>query len=101
MADLNGSKIYEKLETIENKVDQLLIWRAEHNKQHEMLERDIACNRAALFENPGVLDKLNSLWENRSSAKIWHNFWMEILKYLIVAGVVSFVTWMLVLYKGQ
>jgi len=99
MTELNGKKIYEKLDSIDDKVGQLLIWKAEHVKQHEMLERDVADNRSVLFENPGVISKLNTLWNGRSSSSEWHKFWLEILKYLIVASIVAVVTWLLVLYK--
>jgi len=41
MAELNGEKIFEILNTIDSKVDQLLIWKAEHVKAHEFVERDV------------------------------------------------------------
>jgi len=99
MADLNSDKIYEKLDIIDNKVDQLLIWKAEHTKQHEMLERDVADNRSVLFENPGVIDKLNYLYNDANKHRVFSNFWLDILKYIIIAGTVAVVTWLLVLYK--
>ena len=99
MAELNGSKIYEKLDAIDGKVDQLLIWRAEHTKQHEMLERDVADNRSVLFDNPGIIGKVNQLYNSRNRDKAWSCFWVDILKFLVATATVAIVTWLLVIYK--
>lgn len=99
MAELNGNKIYEKLDLIDSKVDRLLIWKAEHVKAHELVERDVADNRAALFENPGLISKVYTLWNCKSNITKWRKFWLEILKYLVVAGIVGIVTWLLLFYK--
>jgi len=99
MAELNGSKIYEKLDAIDGKVDQLLIWRAEHTKQHEMLERDVADNRSVLFDTPGIIGKVNQLYNSRNRDKAWSGFWVDVLKFLVATATVAIVTWLLVIYK--
>ena len=99
MADLNGEKIYQKLDAIEAKVDQLLLWKAEHTKEHEMLQRDVADNRAVLFENPGVVSKINTLSDIVNRQRTFSKFWADILKYAIIAFIVSIATWLLMLYK--
>ncbi len=96
---IDNDKVYEKLDSIDGKVDQLLIWKAEHIATHELLERDTADNRAALFGNPGVVSKVNTLWSCKSNLTERRKFWLEILKYLIVAGIVAVITWLLMLYK--
>lgn len=101
MAELNGKKIYDQLNVIDSKLDELLIWKAEHITAHTLVERDVADNRAALFENPGVISKINTLWNCKSNITARKKFWLEILKYLIVAGIVTVVTWLLLLYKGS
>ena len=101
MAELNGKKIYEKLDIIDGKVDEILLWKAAHITAHGLIERDVADNRAVLFENPGVISKLNTLWNCKSNVTEWKRFWLEIFKYLIVAGVVAVVTWLLLLYKSD
>lgn len=101
MAELNGDKIYEKLDIIDGKVDKLLIWKAGHVKAHELVERDIADNRAVLFDNPGLISRVDTLWNCKSGTAKWREFWLGVLRYLVVAGVVAVVTWMLLLYKGS
>lgn len=101
MAELNGERIYEKLDLIDSKVDKLLIWKAGHVKAHELIERDVADNRATLFENPGLISKVDTLWNYKSDTTKWRKFWLEILKYLVVASIVGIVTWLLLLYKGS
>jgi len=94
----------EEIQTIvtstDGKVDQLLIWKAEHTKEHTLVERDVADNRAVLFENPGVISKVNTLWNCKHDITEWREFWLGTLRYLIVAVVVAVVGWLLLLYKG-
>ena len=100
MPELNAETIYNKLDAIDSKVDKLLIWKAEHVQSHELIERDVADSRAALFENPGVVSKVNTLWNSEKHSTKWHVFWMEVLKFLVIALAVGVVTWLLILYKG-
>jgi len=99
MAELNGKKIYEKLDTIEDKINTILLWQGTHEKSHEFLERDIADNRAAIFKNPGLISKVNTLLNGKSTVTERRRFWLEILKYLIITGIVAVATWLLLLYK--
>jgi len=101
MAELNGEKVYQKLDLIDGKVDELLIWKATHVQAHEALERDVADHRSVLFENPGVIEKLNTLWNCKSSLSEYRRFWLDILKYVIITIVVATITWLLMIYRGS
>lgn len=92
-------EIRDTVKAIDGKVNQLLIWKAEHTKAHELIERDVAETRDILFENPGLVSKVDRLWNCKSSITERRKFWLEVLKYLIVAGIVAIVTWLLLLYK--
>ncbi|KKN28923.1 hypothetical protein LCGC14_0849210 [marine sediment metagenome] len=93
-------EIQEIVTATDGKVDQLLIWKASHTKEHELIERDVADSRAVLFENPGVVSKVNTLWNCNKDVTKWKDFWMSVLRYLIVAVIVAVVCWLLLLYKG-
>ena len=99
MAEIGSEKIYGKLDVIDSKVDKLLFWKGEHIESHKLIERDVADSRAVLFENPGVVSKINALWNCKSATSERRRFWIEILRYLIVAGIVAVITWLLLLYK--
>ena len=92
-------QILTKLDAIDGKVDQLLIWKAEHTKQHEMLERDVADNRAVLFENPGLITKVSQLYQGSSQSKVMKGFWLDVLKFVVATALVAVITWLLVVYK--
>ena len=99
MSELDGNRIYDKLETIDSKVDELLTWKTQHVASHVLIERDVGENRKALFSNPGIVSKVTALWNCKSDITNARKFWFEILKYLIVATIVGVVAWLLVLYK--
>ncbi len=99
--ELNGERIYKSLGEISKKLDQLLIWKAEHTTAHALIERDVADSRNTLFGNPGIVTKVASLWDSQTKGTKWKDFWIGILKVLIVATIVAVVTWLLVHYKGS
>lgn len=101
MAELNGKRIYDILETIDSKVDTLLMWRGEHIESHKLLERDVSDNRAILFENPGLIQKVNTLLNCKTHITQWQKFWIEILKYIIIASIVSIISWLMIFYKAN
>ncbi|KKM48095.1 hypothetical protein LCGC14_1558020 [marine sediment metagenome] len=92
---IDSDKVYEKLDSIDSKVDKLLIWKAAHVTAHESIERDVSDNRAALFENPGVISNMSYLLNCKKTLTRWQEFWMNVLRYLIVAAVVAVVIWLL------
>ncbi len=100
MAEINAEDVYKKLDIIDVKVGQVLIWKAKHETAHELLERDIGDSRAAIFENPGLISKVSTLWNCKKDTTKWKEFWFGILRYLVVAVIVGVVAWLLVLYKG-
>jgi len=79
--------IYSKLEVVDDKVDKLLIWKAEHSKEHETVGRDIEEVRTILFENPGLKSQVERLWNCKKDVTNQRtkrrNFWMWILRLLI------------------
>ena len=99
MADLD--QIYAKLEDIDGKVDELLIWKAAHITQHKTISRDIDDVRETLYENPGLKARVQTLWNGRKHTATWQDFWLFILRYLIAAAIVGITIWFLSIYKGS
>ena len=97
----DNKEICSKLDTLNSKMDTLLTWKVKHITSHELIERDVADNRAALFENPGVISKVQTLWNCKKQITRWREFWMTVLQYLIIAGIVGVIGWVLLHYKGS
>lgn len=98
MSDLG--QIYSKLETIDSKVDELLQWKAGHDKGHETIDRDITEVRDVLFENPGLKSRVERLWNCKNSISRWGDFWTYILKVIIAVSVLGVIGWLLGLYRS-
>jgi len=97
------SDVINKLEIIENKIDELLFWKVKHTESHELIERDVADNRKILFGDAGeqgIVAKITLLWNGRDRNKDIKNFLLSILRNVISVGILSIIAWLLILYKG-
>lgn len=101
MAEIDGEKIYEKLDAIDSKVDALLLWKVEHVESHKLVERDLQDMRTIIFDDPNLKSKVERLWNCKKNITRWREFWLWILRYLILTGIIGLVTWLLMLYKRQ
>jgi len=97
MADLD--QIFAKLETVDGKVDELLIWRAVHGKEHEVIKRDLIDVRKTLYDdNPGLKFKVERLWNGTTITQGWKEFWLYVVKIIIATGAIVVIGRLLMLF---
>ena len=92
--------VIKKLELIDEKLDDLLEWKAVHTIQHEAIGRDINEVRVEIFGNPGsgnpgLKSKVQTLEFCKEEVKGFKNFWAYILQAVIISGILSVVFWLL------
>lgn len=90
------------LKSNSDKLDELLIWRAGLDVRCDAHREQTAEVRTVLFEdnpNPGLVKQVNSLLNCKKSASRWRDFWMYVLKVAVAAGVITFASWVLSVYK--
>lgn len=93
------SEVLDKLNTMDTKLDELLLWKAAHEESHKTIDRDITEVRDTLFENPGLKSQVQTLMNCKQGISRWTNFWMGVLKVVIAAIIVMVLTWFMVLYQ--
>ena len=97
MMDLE--QIYNLMQIIDSKVDSLLQWKAgmiEMCKSHQ--EKTKVLNDT-VFENPGIKEKVDQLWNSEKQLLNRRAYWLSIVKTIIAALIIMFVCWVLILYK--
>ncbi len=97
LADLE--QICNKLDVIDSKVDTLLLWKAEHREEHKSISRDVSENRKTLFSNPGVVARVNDLWNTKLRSSKWTNYWLAILTTITTASIIGVSIWLLMIFK--
>lgn len=96
---MNG-EILSKLNEMNSKLDELLQWKAAHQEGHKSIDRDIGEVRDTLFENPGGLkSQVQTLVNCKRNISRWRNFWMDVLRLIVVAVIIAVLGWFLFLYK--
>ena len=95
------SEVLEKLDTMDGKLDELLIWKAGHDEKHESIARDITEVREVLFDNPGLKTKVEGLMHNKNNIGRTRDFWMYVLKVIIAAAIIAIIAWLLKFYKND
>jgi len=98
------TEIYEKLETIDGKVDNVRLWQATHTEKHNTIDRDITEFRDTLYHNPeGLVAKVNKLLNCKNYFKNGREFWMNIaagiIKVVAAGCILSVIGWLLFIYK--
>jgi len=95
-------QINTKLDTIDEKCNEFLTWRAAHDQQHKSMNRDVSDIRKCLFgDNPGLVSRVQTLWECKGSIATWRNFLFGILRIVVAAVIIMYITWQLVIYKQK
>lgn len=99
------SQILQSLKEIDGKVDKLLLWKAGHDKEHETIARDINDFRGDLYGNPdpetGIKYQVQRLINCKNKITEWKQFWMAVLRALLVIFFASFCAWLLMLYRSH
>jgi len=96
------TEIIKKLDEANGKLDQMLQWRAgleERCKAHNQRTEEI---RKILFDNPnGLIARVNRLNNYKRSLSRWRDFWMYILKTVIVAFIIALAAWLFTVYRDS
>ena len=104
---MNGESnqtILSKLDDMDGKLDTLVLWKAAHSKEHETVNRDIIELRTDVYggdNSDGIKTHVQSLMNCKNNINKSKEFWYGILKLLIVAAVISLVTFLCQMYKGN
>ena len=93
------SEVLDKLNEMDPKLDELLMWKAAHEEGHKTIDRDITEIRDTLFENPGLKSQMQTLMNCKQGISRWRDFWMGVLKVVIAAIIIMTFTWLMVLYQ--
>lgn len=96
---MDEKQVFEKLNGMDNKLDNLLQWKAVHQESHKIINRDLTEVRDTLFENPGLKAQVQTLVNSSHHLFRWRNFWMGVLKLVTVAALVAVLMWFMVLYQ--
>jgi len=97
---MDEAQIFEKLNGMDSKLDKLLQWKAAHQESHKLIDRDIVEVRNTLFENPdGLKLQVQTLMNSRYDTFHWRDFWMDALKIVVAAVIITVLGWFLFLYK--
>lgn len=98
------NEVYKTVKKIDDKVDQVLQWKAAHIERHGSVERDIEEVRNVLFDENGVVNRVQSLRGCKASiedkAKAKRQFILGVLSKVLAVGIVALVTWLLVRFGG-
>ena len=93
------NEVLEKLNKMDSKLDDLLLWKAAHKESHKIIDRDIGEVRDTLFENPGLKSQVQTLMNCKRNVSRWRDFWMGVLKLVVATAIIATLTWFLFLYK--
>ena len=92
-------QIYEKLESVDGKVDTLLVWKAridERCKAHRQQTDEL---RETVFENPGLKSKVERLWNCKKAMTRQKEFWLGVLRTVLSYGIIGIAVWLLFIFK--
>ena len=95
----NLEQIFEKVEAIDGKTDELLVWQAavdERCKAHRQQTDEL---RETMFSNPGVKSKVERLWNGNKETTKQREFWLGVLRNILSYGAVALGAWLLFIYK--
>ena len=95
-----SDQMLEKLNEMDTKLDEILQWKAAHQESHKSIDRDITEVRDTLFDNPGGLkSQVQTLVNCKRDMSRWRNFWMDVLKFVVVFTIIGMLGWFLFLYR--
>lgn len=100
-------EVYNVVKTIDDKVDQILQWKAAHIERHESVERDVNEVRDSLYgtdRKNGLLSRVQGLQGCKETikdkARDRRQFVLGVLSKVLAVGIVALVTWLLVKFGG-
>jgi len=91
--------ILDKLNDMDSKLDELLLWKAVHKTEHKIINRDVTEIRETLFDNPGLKSQVQTLMNSKRHISKWRDFWMGVLRTVIAAAIVAVLMWLMLIYK--
>jgi len=91
--------VIEKLEVMDDKLDELLTFKAVHKEEHKVIHRDVTEIRETLFENPGLKSQVQTLMNGRRDISKGKEFWMGVLKTVVAAIIIAVIIWLMLIYK--
>lgn len=94
-----SEQVLEKLDKMDEKLDELVKWKAVHQESHKTIDRDVTEVREVLFENPDLKSQVQTLMNCKRGISRWRDFWMGVLKTVVAVAIIAILTWFLFLYK--
>jgi len=91
--------ILDKLNDMDSKLDELLLWKAVHKAEHKVINRDVTEVREVLFANPGIKSQVQTLMNSKKHISKWKEFWMVLLRTVVAAAIVAVLMWLMLIYK--
>jgi len=98
MADFE--QVVTKLDIINDKVDELLQWKAAMDERCFAHRQQTDELRNVVFSNPGLKSKVERLWNGRANITKWRDFWLHVLRVLITTAIIGAVGWLLIVFKN-
>jgi len=102
---MNDQERDEVLSKINNNVDELLRWKFALDARCKAHREQTNELRKTIYGNPGRTNGLqfetSRLTNSGKRLKKFKEFWIFILKILLITGIISIVTWLLQIYKGE
>jgi|GEM_PF-6169926 len=89
----------KKLDAANEKLDLMLQWKAGFEERciaHRTQTDEV---RVALFGKNGLVRRVNGLNYCKESISRWKDFWMYVLKIVIVTFIISLAGWLLFIYR--
>lgn len=96
------TKIEEKLDTANDKLDLILQWKAGFEERciaHRAQTNEV---RVVLFgkdNKDGLVRCVNGLNQCKESLSRWRNFWMYVLRIVVATFIISLAGWLLFIYR--
>jgi len=102
---MNEQKIWQKLEQMDGKLDNLLQWRAAVDERCRAHHADTEEVRKTVYGNPGSTNGLqfevSRLMNCKKETRRWKDFWIFVLRSLVIFGIIGIIMWLMGLYKGS
>jgi len=102
---MNDEERDKTLLKIDSNIDELMIWKSALDERCDAHRKQTAEVRRTVYGNPGSANGLqfevSRLSNCKKSLTKLREFWVFILKILLITGIISVVTWLFRIYKGE
>ena len=99
----NLEQIFEKVESIDGKVDELLTWKAVVEVQCKAHRQQTDEVRTTIYgdekNNVGIKTKVQNLLNCKKQITKQRDFWLGVLRNILSYGAVALGAWLLFIYK--